>query len=519
MSEKEQVARNFPKEILSFLSGPGGHSLILRGMAGTGKTTMALQLIEEMSNIQQSYYMSTRVSDQSLFNQFPWLQNKVREGDILKARKKLRKKAEGEMDMEKIMLGLAQIKDELKTERKAAPRRELGKLEGNIETGDEGAAVPGGENEIVVTVGAMMPEIEMAYDVIDRALPERTLVVIDSIDALSEKYGVPPAKIINALQKDLVEGVGTNVVYVLETPDPLMDYLGDGVLYLSLVRQGERRIRIMDILKLRGCEIKQPQYVYTLLGGRVRTFEYWRYLKPEKQTPFEPLADPSPKAVSTGIGDLDGMLEGGMRKGSLVLLELGKSVPVVSSAEIEASLICSFASQGRGVAWVPTKKAGAQDARDEIVGFLDAQLFDKSVRILEPHAASGENKEYALSLEGGDISVDMKWQSIQFALQGTEQPFLSVAGFDTLESIYGPNVLDGMMDYISALLNAGGVFLAVATPSVKSLGKLADLAHMHIRMDKVSGVTLLSGEEPFTPPYALTQPEAGDFRPRLVPVL
>ncbi|HUW43152.1 MAG TPA: gas vesicle protein GvpD P-loop domain-containing protein, partial [Thermoplasmata archaeon] len=150
MSDKEQVARTFPKEILSFLSSPGGHSLILRGMAGTGKTTMALQLIEEMSHIQQSYYMSTRVSDQSLFNQFPWLHDKVREGDILKARKKLHKKAGSEMDMEKILLGLAQIKDELKTEKKAAPRRELGKLEGNIEVGEETAA-PSGENEVVVT--------------------------------------------------------------------------------------------------------------------------------------------------------------------------------------------------------------------------------------------------------------------------------------------------------------------------------------------------------------------------------
>jgi KaiC/GvpD/RAD55 family RecA-like ATPase len=518
MSEKEQVARTFPKEILSFLSSPGGHSLILRGMAGTGKTTMALQLIEEMSHIQQSYYMSTRVSDQSLFNQFPWLHDKVREGDILKARKKLRKKADSEMDMDKIMLGLAQIKDELKTEKKAAPRRELSRLEGNIEVGEETAS-PSGENEIVVTVGSMMPEIEMAYDVVDRALPERTLVVIDSIDALSEKYGIPSAKIVNALQKDLVDGVGTNVVYILETPDPLMDYLGDGVLYLSLVRQGERRIRIIDILKLRGCEVKQPQYVYTLLGGRVRTFEYWRYMKPEKQTPFEPLADPSPKMVSTGIKDLDSMLDGGIRRGSLVLLELGKSVPVVSTAAIEASLICSFASQGRGVIWAPTKKAGAEDSREEIIGFLEADKFDKNVKILEPHATPGSSKAYALSLEGENISVDMKWQSIQFALKETAQPYLSVAGFDTLESIYGANVLDGMMDYISALLNVGGVFLAVVTPSAKSLSKLADLAHTHIRMDKVSGVTLLSGEEPFTPSYALTQPEPGDFRPRLVPIL
>lgn len=519
MTAEGQMARTFPKEILKFMSSPGGHSLIVRGMAGTGKTTLALQLIEEMAHVQQSYYMSTRVSDQSLFNQFPWLQEKIKEGEILKARKKLRKKANAEMDMEKIMLGLAQIKDELKPERKASPRRELAKLEGNIEVGDEGPATPGGEGEVVVTVGSMMPEIEMAYDVVDRALPDRTLVVIDSIDALSEKYGVYAAKIINALQRDLVEGVGTNVVYVLETPDPLLDYLGDGVIYLSLMRQGERRIRVLDILKLRGCEIKQPQYVYTLLGGRVRTFEYWRYIKPENPTPFEKIQDPASKIVSTGMKDLDDLIVGGLRMGSLVLLELGKGVPVASTASIEAAMICGFASRERGVIWIPTKKTSAQDAREEIIGFLAEEQFGKNVRILEPHAATGANREYAMSLEGENIAVDMKWQNIQYALQDTEQPYLTVAGFDTLESIYGSNVLDGMMDYLSALVNAGGIFLGIATPSSKSLSKLADLAHNHIRMDKISGVTLISGEEPFTHPYAMTPPESGDFRPQLVPIL
>jgi len=518
MSEKGHVAGTFPKEIISFLAAQGGHSLIIRGTAGTGKTTMALQLIEEMAHVQQSYYMSTRVSDQSLFNQFPWLKEKIREGEILKARKRLREKAELDSDAEKIMVGLAQIKDELRADRKAAPRRELGKLEGDIEVGGE-IATPSGEDEVVVTVGSMMPEIEMAYDVVDRALPDRTLVVIDSIDALSEKYDIPSSKIISALQKDLVEGAGTNIVYVLETPDQLLDYLGDGVVHLNIVRQGDRRIRLLDILKLRGCEIMQSQYVYTLLGGRVRTFEYWRYAKPETPTPFEPVKELHPKSVSTGMADLDSMLDGGIRKGSLVLIELSKGVPVVSSYAIETSMICEFASHGRGVVWSPTKKAGAQDAREDIIGFIPAKQFDKNVRILEPHPAPGADKDYALSLEGENVSVDLKWQNIQFALQGTGQPYLAVAGFDTLESVYGPNVLDGMMDFLSSLMNAGGVFLAIATPSAKSLGKLADLAHTHVKIDKISGVTMISGMEPFTPSHALTQPDAGDFRPKLVPIL
>ena len=517
----EADSTTFPEEIVKFLSSSGGHSLIVRGMAGTGKTTLALQMIEELAQLQQSYYMSTRVSDHSLFNQFPWLMEKVKEGEILKARKKLRQKADSEMQVEKILLGLAAIKGEMKGEKVKAPRNELRRLEGNIEIGEDedSPAEPTGEGEITVTVGSMMPEIEMAYDVVDKALPDRTLIIIDSIDALAEKYGVGPSRLINALQKDLVEGCGTNIVYVLETPDPLLDYLGDGVLYLSLDTCTGRRIREMDLLKLRGCEIRQPKYVYTLLGGRVRTFEYSRYSKPEQPKPFEPVAAVNDKYMSTGNPDLDEMLEGGLRKGTIALIELSPGVPVASSAQIEHGVICNFASQGHGVVWMPTKKTGAETARDELLGFLTPEAFDKNVRILEPHAASESPRDYTMTLEGGDVRVDIKWQDLQYALRDIRQPYLASIGFDSLESIYGPGVLDGMMDFMTSLLNNDGVLLATVTPSVKSTSRLADLAHTHVRIDKTSGVTVIRGEEPFTAPYAMISPEPGDFRPKLVPIL
>ncbi len=522
MEEKTDAGSStFPKEIIRFLASPGGHSLILRGMAGTGKTTLALQMIEELAQVQQSYYMSTRVSDHSLFNQFPWLMDKVKEGEILKARKKLRKKADSETQVEQILLGLAAIKGELKGEKVKAPRGELLKLEGNIESGEleTTPAEATGEAEITVTVGSMMPEIEMAYDVVDKALPDRTLIIIDSIDALAEKYGVLPSRLINALQKDLVEGCGTNVVYVLEMPDPLLDYLGDGVLYLTLDSSTGRRIREMDLLKLRGCEIRQPKYVYTLLGGRVRTFEYSRYSKPEDPKPFDPIAAIDDKHMSTGNTDLDEMLEGGLRKGTIALIELSPGVPVVSSAQIENAIICNSASQGHGVSWMPTKKTGAETAREELLGFLTPEIFDKNIRILEPHAASESPKDYTMTLEGGDVRVDIKWQDVQYAMKDTKQPYLSVIGFDSLESIYGPEVLDGLMDYLTSLLNNDGILVATVTPSVRSTNRLADLAHTHIRIDKTSGVTMVRGDEPYTAPYAMVSPESRDFRPKLVPIL
>jgi len=76
-----------------------------------------------------------------------------------------------------------------------------------------------------------------------------------------------------------------------------------------------------------------------------------------------------------------------------------------------------------------------------------------------------------------------------------------------------------MMEFLTSLLNNGGVFVATVTPSVKSTSRLSDLAHIHLRIDKISGVTMVRGEEPFTAPYAMTDPEKGDFRPKLVPIL
>ena len=56
--------------------------MILRGNAGVGKTTFALQAIEEINEIDNSFYFSTRVSDALLLTQFPWLAKKVYGEDI-----------------------------------------------------------------------------------------------------------------------------------------------------------------------------------------------------------------------------------------------------------------------------------------------------------------------------------------------------------------------------------------------------------------------------------------------------
>ncbi|HQN76431.1 MAG TPA: gas vesicle protein GvpD, partial [Methanomassiliicoccales archaeon] len=74
-----------PQEIIDFLLSPGGHSLLVKGEAGTGKTTMALQIIEALSDQQPEYYLSSRVSDIALYHQFPWLKERVQRNQLMRA--------------------------------------------------------------------------------------------------------------------------------------------------------------------------------------------------------------------------------------------------------------------------------------------------------------------------------------------------------------------------------------------------------------------------------------------------
>ena len=112
-----------------------------------------------------------------------------------------------------------------------------------------------GKNQMSVSIGKDVGEIEYLYKTVESRLPERTLLVIDSLDALAERNGIPCVKLICAIQKDLVEEYGANVVCILESPEQLLDYLGDGVIRIGMMEYNGRRMREIEILKLRGCEI------------------------------------------------------------------------------------------------------------------------------------------------------------------------------------------------------------------------------------------------------------------------
>jgi len=473
---KSRLSLRIPSDVFRFFTNPGGHSLILNGAAGTGKTTFALQTIEDMSELERSYYVSTRVSDDSLFTQFPWLRANMGRGGV----------------------GL----DEVNGNNTRSSRSGLKGLKGFDDN-----AINTSSGEMSVSIGRELMDIEAIYEAVESNLPERSLVVIDSIDAMAEKYEISCSNLISTMQKDVVEHYGTNAIFVVENIDPQLDYLADGLVKLNTREYRQRRIREMDIIKLRGCEIFQPKYLYTLKGGKLRSFGLNDNLDPINPESWTPISDLE-GGISSGIMDLDRLLDGGLERGSITLIELGDGIPTSFTRILEASLVSNFISLGRGVFWVPLHKASTENSKNYVVNAIDEALFDRLVRIpISANQSSMLSAKHIMAVEGLEASTDMDWKNIEYSLQGAESPFLSLICFDTMESIYGGDLMDKFMGHLAAIKSNNSVFVGITSPSTRSNERLTDLANVHIKIDRIGGTIIMYGEEPFTGCNAITYGE------------
>ena len=63
---------SMPDELMRFIQSDT-YSLLIKGFAGTGKTTLALTILKALESKSNFFYISTRISPKQLFQYYPWL--------------------------------------------------------------------------------------------------------------------------------------------------------------------------------------------------------------------------------------------------------------------------------------------------------------------------------------------------------------------------------------------------------------------------------------------------------------
>lgn len=364
-----------PQEVIGFFKNKGGHSLIIKGEPGSGKTTFALEILNSLKDNFEIQYISSRVADDVLFLQFPWLEN------VLK--KKIKK-----------------------SNSKKIKREELNKLEGLIEEGLMEEKATFTENEAIFEIGSMMPEIDEIYDFVENVHPKKALVCVDSIDGLSEKYGVPAEKLLYTLQKDLVEEGVANIVFVLESSGfENIEYLGDGVISLHHEPWNSSWKRYMYIKKLRGSPIKRSKYIYTLEGGHFNVLNYNNFSLDNIK--------------SIDLSNLISYLES-IDSSSLNLI-ISPNFPV----ELLQAIVLSFLKMSKEESLIiPPISYPSTKVKEHSSKFLD-----KDVK------TAGFNKERAdIILEGSDMLIELSPDIVNYHIKEGANVIISL---DTLLGLYG----------------------------------------------------------------------------------
>jgi len=187
-------------------------SILIRGLPGTGKTTLALELINMMHEKYNCFYISTRVSFTKLQRYYPWIIGLINDNSLLSY------------------------------------------------SNASNAAID-------LRLGSASGTMELVLDLITNN--KKALIVLDSWDSLVN-YAKREERI--KMEKTMVTVADTHdalLIFVSEEPEfNTVSYSVDGIVTLSMEQYCNTRIRKMSIDKMRGVAVNNYTYLYTLLNAR-----------------------------------------------------------------------------------------------------------------------------------------------------------------------------------------------------------------------------------------------------------
>ncbi|MEF8873054.1 MAG: gas vesicle protein GvpD P-loop domain-containing protein [Candidatus Thermoplasmatota archaeon] len=503
-----KMIKSIPPEIKEFLEKEGGSSVFFEGSSGTGKTTIALQIIEELADPEKSFYLSTRVSDEALYTQFPWLEDKEMRSQITDASKVFLETLYGEEEEEK-----EQVIDEEKKKIKGA--KEF------LDTIREEGPPENVDRTRLNQLDKSIPGLERIYDRIDNVLPERSLLVIDSIEGITHKYDIDMETFVMTIQKDLVENSNTNLIMVLEKEEaPDLEYLGDGVVQMNRYQLEGRDVRTIKLKKLRAIRIKQPSYLMSLEGGRFKCFEPYE-LDISGGHEWKPVKAPEGK-YSTGTEDIDSLLDGGFDAGSYNIFEVKENVSNEEFFSVIRPIFLNFLSQNRGIITVLSGGTHPENLKDDLTRFISENVFNEKFRIVD-YFSSRTNKPYKMALAGKNQSQYREiYNETMKELRGDEdQGILDYTGLDTMEYMQGGEVaVKQLLSGVANTKNSDDLGLGIVKPGLNLSQEIKNMADNYFVILSINKTPCLYGVKPKTGLYAIvTDEEKGLPYIRLDPIV
>jgi energy-coupling factor transporter ATP-binding protein EcfA2 len=433
---------SIPREIGDFFTVESGQTLLIKGLPGTGKTTLALEIMNRLCEDRNGMYISTRVDPRRLYATNPWVKEVVPPKNVVNA------------TQDKLLESLKGIGKDLSN------------------------------------YYAVLDFFKVFFDEAEEM--DNPMIIIDSWDAVLNYTSHLIGDGQHSFEQNICEfarDLDTHLIFVSEFSSVMpLDYIVDGVVTMEQFRlpgyaEGSMRsryVRQIKLEKLRGVEISQKTYTVTLHNGRFRFFEPYRE-HTDARIASDGMRVPDPKSdrISTGIPDLD-TITGGLKYGSCNVLEIDHGVGK-RYYQILTALASNALKNGRGVFVLPS--IGYQLSKRDI--FVPTNVVVSSPEGEDP-VAWGEG-------------LREKWDELR---ERTGRPILNIIGLDSIEFAFGYKAVLNLVNLmISNWKETDDINVLVVKSGQESMNMAVHTADAYLLVNELNGGLCLYGIIPRTEPY------------------
>ncbi|HSD58300.1 MAG TPA: gas vesicle protein GvpD P-loop domain-containing protein [Methanotrichaceae archaeon] len=440
------IEMHIPTEIRDFFQIEKGQTLLIKGLPGTGKTTLALEVMNTLCEKNNGLYISTRVDPNRLYATNPWIKDALPPKNVINATQ-------------------TKLLESLK-----------------------------GVSRNLTNYYAVLDFFKVFFDEAEEM--DNPMIIIDSWDAVLNYTSQFIGDAQHSFEQNICEfarDLDTHLIFVSEFSNVMpLDYIVDGVATMEnlMILGGSsgyegsgmrtRYARQIKLDKLRGVEIRQKTYTSTLHGGRFRYFEPYREHRDARiVSDMIRVKDPAEDRISTGIPDLDA-ITGGLKYGSCNVIEIDHGVGK-RYYQILTALASNAIKNGRGVFILPS--IGYQLSSRDI-------FVPTNVAVSQPEG--GDPKEWGRG-------VLQKWDELR---ERTGRPILNIIGLDAIEFAFGYKELLNLVNLMMRKWKeTNDINVLIVKTGQESLNMAIHTADTYYLVNELNGGLCLYGIIPRTEPF------------------
>src|SRR2546428_13587203 len=330
---------------------------------------------------------------------------------------------------------------------------------------------------------------------------DRPLVILDSWEGIADYVPQEARMKVEQSLMAVLEDTQARMILVSARPetDTTLDQLADAIIVLHQKLIEDRRVREMEIRKLRGIPIRQERYLFTLAGGRLQYLEPFQFTLPEQTSMFRPLEN-SPTHMSTGRRAIDALLGGGVPRGSTVLLEIRGEVPFEGQVYVPLTALLNFLATNNAVMAFPYSDYDPTRARLFVTQFMPEDVYDANMRVFTTDRVEDP---VAIKFSLNPREDFEKWLDTYSAYKAEGKTIWMLMALDTVENFYGQGVMNFLATVAARAAVNKDIQSIVARPNLELTQKAANISQIHPVLTRRSGTRILYGVKPRTGFYAL----------------